>query len=150
MLIILRSLIIGILLRCDLLINTDITCTRKVIFFSPLIPVREKHELHIVFYISHLIYFHYFLNWWMFFFLRATGRQLVEKWHLAASSSAGLEITEWKREPSASLHPLPACWRWCSTRCLNITVPPFSLFTVQSLQVWSAFFYTSLLNMLRI
>lgn len=54
MLIILRSLIIGILVCCDLVINTDITRTRKVIYFFPghislLILVKRKQQLYIVF-----------------------------------------------------------------------------------------------------
>lgn len=54
MLIILRSLIIGILVCCDLVINTDITRRRKVIYFFPghislLILVKRKQQLYIVF-----------------------------------------------------------------------------------------------------
>ena len=63
MLIILRSLIIGILLCCHLLINSDITCSSRALHF-----------------LLHTLLFSYFLHserfppWWMVFPLSAEGR----------------------------------------------------------------------------
>lgn len=123
MLIILRSLIIGILLCCHLLINTDITYTRNVmyLFFSTVIAS------------SHLPaqYCFYIFNWYIFrisctdewFFpswLKATGMQFVEKLHLAPSSPASVEITEWRQDPSRLVKEHgPQSFTWVSTPVLN-------------------------------
>lgn len=118
MLIILRSLIIGILVCCDLVINTDITRTRKVIYFFPghislLILVKRKQQLYIVF------IFLNFLNWWMIFFLSAEGYWNAvcrKKLHLAPSSSASVEITDWRRDPSRLVKERgPQSFTWMST-----------------------------------
>ena len=63
-----------------------------------------------------------FLNWWMIIFLSCEDHQnqCVEKLHLAWSSTASVEITEWRQDPSRLVKEHgPQSFTWMSTPVLN-------------------------------
>lgn len=99
-------------------------------------------------------------EWCFSSLLKATGMQFVEKLHLAPSSPASVEITEWRQDPSRLVKERGAqSFTWMSTpvlnallkyRCSAIYLVQGSLCNLSPCRFGLPFFYTGLLNMLRI